>query len=69
MKYIRITIQLDPEQASALEAMAGRRDRSLSYLVRQAVADYLSRQEGLSVPVSLGKNTRRALRVAAEVSR
>ncbi|HZU77117.1 MAG TPA: ribbon-helix-helix protein, CopG family [Dehalococcoidia bacterium] len=66
MGYARTTVQLDPEQAEVLTELARRHDRSVSYLVRQAVAGYLAEQ-GFFVPATLGRNTRRALRDTAPI--
>jgi hypothetical protein len=64
-RYERLTIQVDPATVAALDELAQRRDRSVSHLVRQAVQDYLAGQ-GFSVPATLGRNTRRALRRHAQ---
>lgn len=47
----RIALQLDPEAMNELAKLAVIRDRSVSYLVREAVAAWFANQ-GIFVPVS-----------------
>jgi hypothetical protein len=41
----RLTISLEAEDYAALQALAARRDRSLSWLICRAVKDHLERQD------------------------
>jgi predicted transcriptional regulator len=45
---MRRTIELDPEQAEALERLATEEQSSVSALVQRAVGDYLARRRGLA---------------------
>ena len=51
----RLTISLDPKAYDQLRALAREEDRSLSWLVGQAIKDFLGRHtiaEQLEIPVS-----------------
>jgi predicted transcriptional regulator len=39
------SIRLDPDTRARLAAVAEREDRSLAYVIKRAIAEYLDRQE------------------------
>jgi predicted transcriptional regulator len=45
---MQCTIELDPEQAEALERLAAEEQRSVTELVQRAVRDYLARRRALA---------------------
>ncbi len=51
---IRITVSLPEDDHSALTALAAKHDVSLSWLARQAVSEFLVRQEDGQLPLPLG---------------
>ena len=40
------SIRLDPQTRARLQAVAKRDDRSLAYVIKKAIAEYLEREEG-----------------------
>ena len=45
MRRKLIAIRLDPKQVKALQRIAKREDRSVSWLIRKAVDDYIRRNQ------------------------
>jgi hypothetical protein len=60
---VRITVSLTPAEHAELRAVAGRARVSLSWMVRQAVTEFLERQrdEAEQLPLHL-RRSRRTLR-------
>ena len=54
---IRVTVSLDPNDYRAFESIAREQDRSTAYMIRQAMAEYLTVQESepSSMPPAKGE--------------